>query len=129
MLLGEIVSFCQQPLGQKVGDRLKSFEDFVTGTLQKKADEAAETLRLAIESVSALRVTNSDDEAFFEEIEADPEEARPWFRKLRTIRDDLEREGIEVPGLSMGMSNDFEIAIEEGATIVRIGTTIFGPRL
>jgi len=58
----------------------------------------------------------------------DPEAARPWFRKLRAIRDAIECEGILAPGLSMGMSNDFEIAIEEGATIVRIGTTIFGPR-
>ncbi len=60
--------------------------------------------------------------------DADPEAARPWFRKLRAIRDAIEREGIVAPGLSMGMSNDFEVAIEEGATIVRIGTTIFGPR-
>jgi len=60
--------------------------------------------------------------------DADPEAARPWFRKLRAIRDAIEREGIAAPGLSMGMSNDFEVAIEEGATIVRIGTTIFGPR-
>lgn len=60
--------------------------------------------------------------------DADPEAARPWFRKLRAIRDAIEREGVVAPGLSMGMSNDFEVAIEEGATIVRIGTTIFGPR-
>lgn len=58
----------------------------------------------------------------------DPEAARPWFRKLRAIRDAIEHGGIMAPGLSMGMSNDFEVAIEEGATIVRIGTTIFGPR-
>ncbi len=58
----------------------------------------------------------------------DPEAARPWFRKLRAIRDDIERAGVVAPGLSMGMSNDFEVAIEEGATIVRVGTTIFGPR-
>ena len=58
----------------------------------------------------------------------DPQAARPWFRKLRAIRDVIEREGVAAPGLSMGMSNDFEVAIEEGATIVRIGTTIFGPR-
>lgn len=60
--------------------------------------------------------------------DADPEAARPWFRELRAIRDRVECDGIEAPGLSMGMSNDFEVAIEEGATIVRIGTTIFGPR-
>jgi pyridoxal phosphate enzyme (YggS family) len=54
----------------------------------------------------------------------DVEKARPFFRKLREIRDEI------LPGgeLSMGMSHDFEIAIEEGATLVRVGTAIFGER-
>lgn len=54
----------------------------------------------------------------------DPEATRPYFKRLRTIRDEV------LPGgeLSMGMSNDFEVAIEEGATIVRVGTAIFGER-
>ena len=59
----------------------------------------------------------------------DPELARPYFRQLRVLRDQLEeRLGIPVEHLSMGMSNDFEVAIQEGATMVRIGTAIFGPR-
>ena len=53
----------------------------------------------------------------------DPEEVRPVFRELRRLRDDL---GLR--DLSMGMTDDFEVAIEEGATIVRIGRAIFGPR-
>jgi pyridoxal phosphate enzyme (YggS family) len=57
-----------------------------------------------------------------------PEEARPYFRKLRALRDEAEAAGYPLPELSMGMSNDFEIAIEEGATMVRIGTAIFGER-
>ena len=54
----------------------------------------------------------------------DPEATRPYFKRLREIRDEL------LPGgeLSMGMSNDFEVAIEEGATMVRVGTAIFGRR-
>jgi PLP dependent protein len=52
----------------------------------------------------------------------DPEEARPVFRAARALRDEL---GLR--GLSMGMSNDFEIAIEEGATLVRVGTALFEP--
>lgn len=58
----------------------------------------------------------------------DPESARPFFTALRDLRDKL---SVKYPGLrelSMGMSGDFEVAIEEGATIVRIGSTIFGPR-
>jgi hypothetical protein len=51
------------------------------------------------------------------------EQARPWFRQLRGL---AERHGLR--GLSMGMSGDFEVAVEEGATMVRVGTAIFGPR-
>jgi pyridoxal phosphate enzyme (YggS family) len=58
----------------------------------------------------------------------DPEKARPYFRLLREIRDQAEKAGCNLPELSMGMSNDFEVAIQEGATMVRIGTAIFGER-
>ena len=59
----------------------------------------------------------------------DPEEVRPYFRKLRELRDKLQEEfGMELPELSMGMSHDYPVAIEEGATIVRIGSAIFGER-
>jgi len=59
----------------------------------------------------------------------DPERARPYFARLRALRDRLEEEsGIALPELSMGMTGDFEAAIAEGATLVRIGTAIFGNR-
>ncbi|ADY73185.1 protein of unknown function UPF0001 [Desulfurobacterium thermolithotrophum DSM 11699] len=62
---------------------------------------------------------------YFEDVEL----VRPYFRRLRKIRDRLEDSlGMKIPHLSMGMSHDFEVAVEEGATIVRIGTAIFGPR-
>ncbi|MBJ07295.1 MAG: YggS family pyridoxal phosphate-dependent enzyme [Verrucomicrobiaceae bacterium] len=58
-----------------------------------------------------------------------PEAARTSFQALRVFRDELEQgSGMRLPGLSMGMSHDFEIAIEEGSTIVRVGSSIFGPR-
>jgi len=58
-----------------------------------------------------------------------PDQARPYFRGLRELRDALvRRHGIALPELSMGMSHDFEAAIEEGATQVRLGTAIFGHR-
>ena len=60
-----------------------------------------------------------------------PEEARPWFRRLRELRDRWVDEGVSgdrLRELSMGMSHDFEVAIEEGATMVRVGTAIFGTR-
>ena len=61
----------------------------------------------------------------------DPEGGRPYFKKLRELRDQLQTEGRfgdRSGALSMGMSNDFEVAIEEGATIIRVGTAIFGQR-
>jgi pyridoxal phosphate enzyme (YggS family) len=60
---------------------------------------------------------------------AEPQNARPHFRQLRELKARCEQVvGVPLPHLSMGMSNDFEIAIEEGATVVRIGTALFGPR-
>ncbi len=62
---------------------------------------------------------------------ADPEQARPFFASLRCLRDDLVARGADasmLAELSMGMSGDFEVAVEEGATIVRVGSAIFGPR-
>jgi pyridoxal phosphate enzyme (YggS family) len=57
------------------------------------------------------------------------ERVRPYFRRLRELREDLTKKlGLELPVLSMGMSHDFEVAIEEGATEVRVGTALFGQR-
>jgi pyridoxal phosphate enzyme (YggS family) len=60
----------------------------------------------------------------------DPEKARPYFAALRELRDQLLRSGVadHLPHLSMGMTDDFEVAVEEGATMVRIGRAIFGER-
>lgn len=61
---------------------------------------------------------------------ANPEEARPYFRRLRELRDSLAARcpRVRLEELSMGMSHDFSVAIEEGATVVRVGTAIFGSR-
>jgi hypothetical protein len=64
---------------------------------------------------------------FFDE----PEEARPYFRELRRLAGVIDAAGVpgvEMKELSMGMSGDFEAAIEEGATFVRVGTALFGER-
>ena len=61
----------------------------------------------------------------------DPNDARPWFRELRGLRDRWVADGVpadRLRELSMGMSHDFEVAIEEGATMVRIGSAVFGRR-
>ncbi len=58
----------------------------------------------------------------------DPEEARPYFRRLRELRDENVAPGMELPELSMGMTSDYTVAVEEGATMVRIGGALFGRR-
>ncbi|MFV2073665.1 MAG: YggS family pyridoxal phosphate-dependent enzyme [Thermoanaerobaculales bacterium] len=90
------------------------------------APEKAETLlrhalgcdRLAVLGLMAVPPWSSD-----------PEATRPYFRSLRELRDRLEQAtGASLPELSMGMSHDFEVAIAEGATMIRVGTAIFGAR-
>jgi len=58
----------------------------------------------------------------------DPEKTRTFFREMKTMQTKLNEDGFNLPELSMGMSNDFEVAIEEGATMIRIGTALFGSR-
>jgi uncharacterized pyridoxal phosphate-containing UPF0001 family protein len=59
---------------------------------------------------------------------ASAEDARPWFRQLRELRDRLSERHPDVLDLSMGMSLDYQVAVQEGATMVRIGTAVFGAR-
>ena len=61
----------------------------------------------------------------------DPEAARPYFRRMRRLWEELREEGgetVDLAVLSMGMTNSYRVAVEEGANMVRIGTAIFGPR-
>jgi hypothetical protein len=82
---------------------------------------AAATLALGRFDVRGLMTVPPFDE--------DPEASRPHFRRLAELRDGLARRfGRPFPELSMGMSHDFEVAVEEGATEVRVGTALFGER-
>ena len=90
-------------------------------------DEAMDIVRAAAGCRSARCVGLMTIPPFFES----PEDTRPYFATLRALRDTLLREGLDramLRELSMGMSHDFEIAVQEGATIVRLGTAIFGKR-
>lgn len=57
-----------------------------------------------------------------------PEDSRVFYKKLKSVKIELAKENLNFAELSMGMSNDYEVAIEEGATLVRVGTAIFGSR-
>jgi PLP dependent protein len=89
------------------------------------APEEVDRLAEGILKTEHLKLTGLMTLAPFSE---NPEDSRPFFRKLRELRDGLLGCQIPVLDLSMGMSRDFEVAIQEGATLVRVGTAIFGER-
>jgi pyridoxal phosphate enzyme (YggS family) len=89
-------------------------------------DEVAPVLRPLLPSLRQVRVLGLMTMA---PLEAEPEATRPVFRGLRTLRDRLQDElDTPLPVLSMGMTNDFEVAIEEGSTLIRVGTALLGAR-
>ena len=88
-----------------------------------------EELRLRLEEVLAMSHLSLQGLMCIPPRGRTPEDSRPWFAKVRELQEDLEiQAGRSFPGLSMGMSGDFEVAIGEGSTIVRVGSAIFGPR-
>ena len=91
-----------------------------------RPEEVEPTVRHIMEACSRLTVEGLMTMAPFSE---NPEDTRPYFRRLRELRDDVEQTlGVGLPRLSMGMSGDYEVAVEEGATWVRLGTVLFGER-
>ncbi len=87
-------------------------------------------LRAALEAMTRLPGLRVRGLMTIPPLPQDPEESRPHYRELRKLLEAAQGWGVghELTDLSMGMSNDFEIGVEEGATIVRVGTAIFGPR-
>ncbi len=90
-----------------------------------KPDQLEELFKYALEKENLNILGLMCIPPYFE----DKEKSRPYFKRLREMKNELEeRYKVKLPHLSMGMSHDFDVAIEEGATIVRIGTAIFGER-
>jgi pyridoxal phosphate enzyme (YggS family) len=92
-----------------------------------QADEVAGLLRAA----PALQAARFAGLMLLPPAVTEPAEVRPFFKRLRALRDELVLQGVDssmLEHLSMGMSHDFEVAVEEGATLVRVGTAIFGAR-
>jgi len=89
-----------------------------------------EKLRAELEAFLALPRLSIEGLMTIPPLAEEPEASRGFFVQLRELRDSLEKEfNLKLPQLSMGMTNDFPIAVEEGATLVRVGTAIFGERL
>jgi uncharacterized pyridoxal phosphate-containing UPF0001 family protein len=83
----------------------------------------------ALESMKAMNAVALLGLMVLPPYEEEPERARPYFQRLRSLRDRARERGLlEGAELSMGMSHDLEVAVEEGATLVRVGTAIFGER-
>jgi pyridoxal phosphate enzyme (YggS family) len=114
--------------GQQAGKTVRCLVEVNLGGEESKSGTTEEGVRPLLGAVGRLTHLRIEGLMTIPPYLPDPEQVRPFFRRLRTLRDKLAAEGFHLAELSMGMTHDFEIAIEEGATIVRIGTAIFGPR-
>jgi pyridoxal phosphate enzyme (YggS family) len=117
-----------QKQGAKLGKRIPVLLQVnIAAEAQKAGCDVDEALKL-VDSILLMPHLELRGLMTIAPLVADAEEARPVFRGLRALRNRLETDidGISLPVLSMGMSNDFEVAIEEGATHVRVGRAIFG---
>ncbi len=96
-----------------------------------KAGVASENAAALIRDAAKLKNVSIKGLMTIPPFSDNPEDSRPYFKKLRELSESVAREnipGVSMKELSMGMSGDFDVAIEEGATIVRVGTAIFGKR-
>jgi hypothetical protein len=112
----------------EIGKRMRCLLQVNVGEEEQKSGAAAAEVRSLLDEALRLPSLKIEGLMAIPPFLSDPEEVRPFFRRLRELRDALVGEGAVLPHLSMGMTHDFEVAIEEGATLVRIGTAIFGPR-
>jgi PLP dependent protein len=127
--LAEKLDAAARGLGKKLGVLI----EINVGGEAAKSGLAADSLELEDLLLAAPRLESLEFRGLMTvpPFTDDPEDARPFFRRLRELRDTVARRGlprIRMDTLSMGMSHDFEIAIEEGSTCVRVGTAIFGER-
>ena len=109
------------------GTRVRALVE-INGGEESKNGIRGSDLREFLESASVFRNVSLEGLMIMPPYFEDPGMSRPWFSGLREMRDEVSGEFPAVRELSMGMSNDFEVAVEEGATILRVGSAIFGPR-
>ena len=113
--------------GAAAGTSVRALVEINGGEESKNGIRSGD-LREFLESASRFRNVSLKGLMIMPPYFEDPEMSRPWFSELREMRDQVAGEFPGVRELSMGMSNDFEVAIEEGATILRVGSALFGPR-
>lgn len=118
-------------MAEEEGKRLPVFIELQLGGEASKSGVVPNEAFALIEKVSQFAALELKGLMTVPPFLANPEDVRPFFRQLRELRDEAQRLGLAAASctqLSMGMSHDFEVAIEEGATLVRIGTALFGTR-
>ena len=117
--------------GRKRGQAVRAFIEVNLAGEQSKSGIAKAGAGELVRQVGELSFLRVEGLMTVPPLRADPGDARRYFRELRELRDELQKltmANVELRELSMGMTHDYPIAIEEGATIVRIGTALFGPR-
>ena len=120
-----------QRRAERLGRRLPVLLEVNVGSEASKSGFQPRTLMAEVEKLAALTHVQVQGLMTIPPPTATPAEARPFYQELCDLRDRLVGRGIEgmsFAELSMGMTADFEVAIEEGATLVRVGTALFGPR-
>jgi PLP dependent protein len=117
--------------GEERGRKVRAFVEVNLAAEQSKSGIAKGQLRPLLEEVGMLSHVRVEGLMTVPPFRENPEEVRPYFRSLRELQlelGELKIPNVELRELSMGMTHDFPVAIEEGATIVRVGTAIFGVR-
>jgi PLP dependent protein len=117
--------------GRKKGKKVRAFLEVNLAGEESKSGLAKHKVLDLLKAVSELSNLKVDGLMAVPPFREDPEEVRPYFRELRELQLKLKEQrlpNVDLKDLSMGMTHDFTVAIEEGATIVRIGTALFGPR-
>ncbi|MBW3636816.1 MAG: YggS family pyridoxal phosphate-dependent enzyme [Armatimonadetes bacterium] len=113
---------------RKIGKTQRVLVQVNVGNEATKAGVAPDELPALLNDISALENLQIEGLMSLPPYRENPENSRPFHRLLRELRAALPSSVFRLPHLSMGMSNDFEIAVEEGATMVRVGTALFGAR-
>jgi pyridoxal phosphate enzyme (YggS family) len=115
----------------EAGRRVDVLVQVNVGEEPQKGGLRADELRAALETMAGLPGLRLRGLMTIPPLPRAPEDSRPYYKEMRKLLDDARRWGLgsDLAELSMGMSGDFEVGVEEGATIVRVGTAIFGARV
>lgn len=117
---------------KRVSQEIEVFIEINIGEEKNKSGFTVDGLKKALNYISLLNRVKITGMMTVPPYSEDPEDVRPYFRQVRELKDEINSMNLanfDIRELSMGMSEDYEIAVEEGATIVRIGTALFGRRL